>query len=217
MRYEEIDALIPPPATTVRSEGIHLSKVLRQIAVANKSLAAIYVEDFSLIEVSGESEGWWDTLDELSKLRMAIGMAWEEWYMPKLPNVVHQPGELCLEGVFMTPDGESLDYFYTIKYRIPVPGDIIEYALHECKTTSKSTKRIEENGLEGQYLWISQCKAYCKAMGTRVCYLHVLFLCGDYKFPIRPQLRVWRIEFTQLEMDVSWETLSSYIRMHPED
>lgn len=207
MRYQEIPAVVPAPPSGNRTPGIHLSRVLKKMAVANRALNASYADDLSLVEVSGQGDGWWDSLEDDTKIRLAIGMAWEDWYLPKLPTVVHQPGELQLDGVYMTPDGESLDYLYSPMLR----DDIVEYAVHECKTTAKSIKRIEENGLEGQFLWLAQMKGYCRAMRTTIAYLHVLFLYGNYKFPLRPQLRVWRIEFTDRELEVSWDTVTAYI------
>jgi hypothetical protein len=61
-----------------------------------------------------------------------------------------------------------------------------------------------------QWMYLTQLKCYCKAAKTRFGKLHVLFLCGDYTFPIRPVARAWMIEFTQKELDSNWELMVDY-------
>lgn len=194
--------LVPPPGEP-RSAGIHLSKVIRAIALESKILDAKWGKDMSLDEVSGEGDGWWDALDRASQVRMAIGLAWEEWYAKQLGEVAYHPGEMQLDGIFMTHDGESIDFVYG-------PKGAIELAVHEIKSTSKSTKTV--GNLQSQWMWLAQCKGYAKALGARVVYLHVLFLCGNYKYPITPELHCWRIEFSQAEIDENWELMTDYVR-----
>jgi hypothetical protein len=119
--------------------------------------------------------------------------------MPHLGTVAYHPNEMEVQGIYMTHDGESVDVVWG--------GDL---ALHEVKTTYKSTKTVGD--LLGQWMWIAQMKGYCKGLHTRVAYLHVLFLCGDYKYPITPQLKCWRVEFTQDEIDDNWEMMIDYVR-----
>lgn len=204
MIVEQIPTAIGmPPEDAPRSPGIHLSKIIRNIAVENKALDAKWVEDFSLVEVD-DGGVWWNSLDPASQLRMSIGMAWEAWYLQTLSHVAPKPGELCIDGIYGTPDGESLDMVATAHGTKPV------LCLHEIKTTSKSTNTVAN--LETQWLWLAQTKGYCKGMGTLVAYLHVLFLCGDYSYPITPQLKVFKITFTQMEIDDHWEMILSYVR-----
>jgi hypothetical protein len=59
-------------------------------------------------------------------------------------------------------------------------------------------------------MWMTQILAYCKGVGTRFGVLHVLYLCGDYSFPIKPTREVWEIEFTQQEVDQTWDLLRDY-------
>ena len=215
-----ITTLIPtelwlPEDKSVRSRGIHQSKIVRAIAAETGILDAKWVEDLSLVDRS--SAGWWSNLDEASRLRIAIGIAWEEWYIPLLPNVVKHPGEMCIEGVYMTHDGESLDTLV----RLADGRHEYELALHEVKTTYKSIKTVapkliddtsDTPDLSSQWMWLAQTKAYCKGLGALVAYLHVLFICGDYKFPISPQLKLWRIDYTQDEIQENWELMMDYVR-----
>lgn len=201
--------LQPPFDGGGRSEGIHVSRIIRSIASRNGILDARQAEDLSLVEVgNGATGAWWAGLTDGDRLRISIGVAWEHWYVPHLGHVTHQPGEMQLDGVYMTHDGESLDVIHTER------GDKSVLALHEIKATYKSTKTV--GNLEGQWMWLAQTKSYCKALNTRLAYLHVLFLCGDYKYPITPQLRVWRIEYTQLEIDDNWSLMMSMVRHHQE-
>lgn len=201
MQVQLIPTTIAPPVGPPRSEGVHLSRILRSIAVENKVLKPEWVEDLSLVEAG--DQGWWEGLDEPSKIRMSIGLAWEQWYVPQLGNVVHQPGEMQMDGIFMTHDGESLDAILT------PAGPGLGLFLHEVKATYKSTKTVAN--LETQWLWLAQTKGYCKGLGILTAYLHVLFLCGDYLYPITPQLKVWQITYTQAEIDDNWELCVGYM------
>lgn len=204
MLVELVASPLLMPLGPPRSEGVHLSKIIRNMAVENGVLKPEWVEDFSLIEAKTDQEEWWDNLDEPSRLRMSIGLAWEQWYLPQLGNVVHQPGEMCLQGIYMTHDGESLDMILTPK------GQRLKLFLHEVKATYKSTKTVGDD-LATQWLWLAQTKGYCKGLNILVAYLHVLFLCGDYKYPIKPQKKVFKITYTQLEIDDNWEMILSYL------
>lgn len=168
----------------------------------------ITAEDLSLTEV--KDNGFWDRLDPLSRIRMSIGLAWEQWYIPQLDGVLDHPGEMCVDGIFMTHDGESLDMVLHQGRYIYIP------AVHEVKATYKSINTIwhPQHGLEtaGAWMWITQLKAYCKGLDTNIGYIHGLFLCGDYARPIQPQLRVWRIAFTQAEIDTRWDEIVAEVK-----
>lgn len=186
-----------PPSKTPRSAGVHVSSIIRCIALEMKILKAELAEDLSLTDVR-------EITDPVAVLRICIGLAWEEWYLPQLDGVIDHPGEMQLEGIFMTHDGESVDTILTEK------GPRYTSAVHEIKATYKSLRTVAD--LESQWMWLTQVRAYCKALNTRVAYLHVLFLCGDYQFPITPQLRCWRIEFTQEEIDENWALITDYLK-----
>jgi hypothetical protein len=195
-----------PPALG-RSPGIHVSSLIRAIALETGILDAKWAEDLSLVDVR-------EITDPTSILRISIGLAWEEWYLKQLPGVVKHPGEMRVEGIYMTHDGESLEVIVTFR------GRRYALALHEVKATYKSIKTVaprlitddpqDPEDLETQWMWISQCQAYCQALDTLIAYLHVLFLCGDYTFPITPQLLCWRIEFTPEEVESKWSLIRDY-------
>lgn len=204
MLVELVPTLIVPPAGPPRSPGVHVSRIIRKIAVENGVLDPKWVDDLSLLEVG--NSGWWESLDESTQLRMSIGLAWEEWYLNQLEGVVFHPGEMQVDGIYMTHDGESLDYLVTNGKKQ------MGLVLHEVKATYKSTKTV--GNLLTQWMWLAQTKSYCKGLSTRVAYLHVLFLCGDYSYPMSPKKKIWKITYTQAEIDDNWELMMDYYRHH---
>lgn len=202
MRIDTELVTLRDPGGPPRSEGLHLSSVIRLIAVENGALDRKWVDHTELVDIA--TPGWWESLDSDAQVRMAIGMAWEDWYVrTQLPEVTHQPGELFLEGVYMTPDGESLETILTHQ------SEALGLVLHEVKTTSKSLNNFD---IWSQYLWLTQVKSYCKAMGTLSAVMHVLFLYGDYSRPFSQVCRRYRLTFTQLELDDNWDVVQSFIR-----
>lgn len=195
-------SLGPPPSRAPRSPGLHQSHIIQAIAREVGILPKEdWLEELDLIDLS--SERWWEGLDAVARLRISLGLAWEEWYIPQIPEVVDHPGEMVVDGIYMTHDGESLDVVFT-------PSRTLTLALHEVKLTYKSTRTV--GNLLNQWMWIAQMMGYCRALGTRIAHLHVLFVCGDYTWPMRPKLIRWDIEFTQAELDEGWELLMDYRR-----
>lgn len=188
-----------PPPDTPRSVGIHASGIIRCIATEAGILSPQYAEELSLVDVRVIT-------DPVAILRISIGLAWEKHYIPLLLDVVDHPGEMCLDGIYMTHDGESVSSVMIT----PVRSHTV-LMCHEIKATYKSTRTVGDDLLTpSNWLWLTQIKAYCKGLGTRYACLHVLFLCGDYTYPIKPIREVWEIEFTQEEIDDTWSLLRDY-------
>lgn len=202
-------ALPVPDSGIPRTKGIHVSSVIRAIAAESGILKPEYVDSLELVDVSRVD--WWPGLSIRAQLLIALGMAWDQWYLNNLEHVVPAPGEMQLDGIYMTPDGESLDVIRVERVTKHV------LCIHETKLTSKSTRTV--GNLTSQWMWLTQMKAYCKAAGTCIAYLHVLFLYGDYRRPYQPQIgplrgkpMCWRIEFTQAELDENWDLITGYVR-----
>lgn len=201
MIVREVPApLFIPPPKVPRGVGIHVSSLIRCIAAEAGILKAQWVEDLSLVDVR-------DITDPSSILRICIGLAWEQFYIPEIlgpsMGVVDHPGQMLVDAIYMTHDGESVDTLIAERRNHYI------LRLHEVKGTYKSTKTV--GNMFNQWMWLCQCKAYCKGLGTRFALMHVLFLCGDYSFPITPQLKCWEIEFDQWEIDQNWEMLVAYM------
>lgn len=189
-----------PDSPMLRSKGVHVSGIIRCIATEMGILKQEWVEELSLVDVR-------QIIDPVALLRISIGLAWEDYYIRRVlcnEGVIDHPGEAKVEGVYMTADGESLDVIITPED----PEGTSQIIIHEVKATYKSTRTVGE--LEDQWMWVTQVKAYCKGAGTRFAKVHVLFLCGDYKMPLQPQLKCWLVEFTQEEIDEGWELLKEY-------
>lgn len=187
-----------PPSLSPRSEGIHVSSIIRCIATETGILKPEWAEELSLSDTRSIT-------DPVAVLRISIGLAWEEFYISRIlekEGIVDHPGEMECDGIYLTHDAESLSVIITDKKKIHA------VVIHEIKATYKSVKTVRD--LRDQWMWMAQVKAYCKAAGTRFAQMHVLFLCGDYTYPIKPMLCRWSIEFTQAELDSNWELLTDY-------
>lgn len=200
MISQEIPVSIGLPAGAPRSIGVHVSAIIRCIATEAGILKAEWAEELSLVDVR-------EITDPVALLRINIGLAWESHYIPMLEGVLDHPGEMQVDGIYMTHDGESVDLLLTEK-AFDYKKLEVRRVVHEVKATYKSTKTVGD--LSSQFMWLAQMKGYCKGLNTRFARMHVLFLCGNYKFPISPQLKVWDVEFTQEEIESNWELLRDY-------
>lgn len=210
MLIAPVPIVLPAPKPDKpRTPGVHLSSIIKSIAKENGILTREDLEDLSLVEVQTSSDAWWRGLDDDVRLRISIGLAWEEWYLAHLGTIVFHPGEMQVDGIYMTHDGESVDAVSALSS----PSDLTTptLCLHEVKATYKSVNTVGD--LSTQWMWVAQCKGYCRGLNTRVAFLHVLFLCGDYTYPIRPMLKCWQIEFTDEEILENWDVMAGYARL----
>lgn len=191
--------LILPPSRGLRTPGLHQSSILRSVGLDCGLLRRDEEEDLGLTDFHRVT-------DPVAVARMCLGLAWEEWYIPtQLPDVVDHPGEYHYDGVYLSPDGESLSVIITPKY---------DLVIHEVKCTYKSTNTVGNlrtpKELSKNWMWLAQIKCYCKARGTRHAVLHVMFIAGDYKRPIIPIPKRFRFVFTQEELDENWTFVKEY-------
>ncbi len=183
-----------PPPKQARSEGVHGSNIIRSIALKVGFLDKKWATGLNLTDAH-------EITDPKAILRMRIGLAWEEHILPSLPDVVDHPGEMELQGIYMTHDGESVDRVFT-------GSRGYEVIVHEVKVTYKSSRKAAD--LKSQWMWLTQMKAYCKGLNTRYARIYILFICGDYTYPIEPEYRVFEIEFTEEEINQNWSMIADY-------
>lgn len=187
---------------------MHLSSIIRGIA-SEPSVGILKLEldeDMSLLSNFSE------ITDRVALIRISIGLAWESYYIPTLPDVLDHPSEMHCDGVYMNHDGESVTAFMC-----PTSNqNSLIIIVHEIKATYKSTKTVgvtEEEFLKNRkknWMWLSQLMSYCRAKGTRHGWLHVLFLNSNYKFPMVPEILIYKFEFTQEELDENWALMTDY-------
>lgn len=174
-----------------RAPGIHLSGVIRHVAISQKILKGID-------PVTGKWVGDEDAelCEEDMPLRMALGMAWEEYAAPLYPEMNWQPGELSLDGVSGNPDGISISQPGVE----PVPDwtPIIE----EFKCTWKSCR----HGILAQKLWMWQGMGYAHMYGCLHVRFNILWVNGDYARGGvgGPIYKRYLVEFTPLDLKNLW-------------
>jgi len=104
------------------------------------------------------------------------------------PDVI-RPGEMCIDGIWMTPDGFNL----------------VDDCLEEYKYTSKSANTAITDKKFRR--WTSyQIPGYLKGLNLTTCRLRVYFSRGDYTNGI-PQWREYLLTYTQQEIDDTWENI----------
>lgn len=206
MRVTEIPFEIFLPSSKMpRSPGVHVSGIIRCMATESGILKNEWAEELSLLDIQ-------TITDPVAVLRISIGLAWEQYYIPSIlgpaMGVIDHPGEMYVDGIYMTQDGESIDV-------LVIDKEVYKPIIHEVKATYKSIRTVGD--LSSQWMWMAQCKAYCKGSGTNICMMHILFLCGDYKYPIKPVLKIFKIEFTDEEIEENWDILTTYMRSKLEE
>lgn len=164
-----------------RSSGVHLSGVLRYIAVKLK-----------ILEPGGRIE------DELPLLP-ALGFAWEEFAVSLYPEIDHQPGEVCLDDIYMNCDG------------LGVRDD--QMIVEEFKYTRKKKPGSGTDILTDKknWLWLKQLQGYCCGYGATTARLHICYANGDCSWGDAGQPTYMRyvIEFEPDELASMWRMVQA--------
>lgn len=193
------------PGASPRTSGIHLSGILRKMALEYGKLPAEYANSNAgtlIRETPIEQAG------SISALcRMAFGMAWEQWIVQHAthywPGFMHQPGEFIRDDIRGTPDGLSEE-----------PDG--SPAIHEFKFTWKSMGKNKP--IDGEWLWLAQIAGYAALVSEALCcpcikaYLHVAYAMGDYtRGPESgPKYKVYAIDMNQEEVEMAWSEYVKY-------
>jgi hypothetical protein len=165
-----------------RSSGVHISGIIRQIAVKHGILESV---DQSADNIP-------------TRMRWNVGFAWEYYCASHIPNLIHQPGQVTLDGIAMSPDGIT-------------PTDTA-LDLHEFKATwTSSAKPIQE-----RYMWLWQCMGYLAGLSAHYncqctrAFIHPLYLNGDYRANRHPIYEPVLLEFEWAEIMKNWELMLAY-------
>src|SRR5580692_8137272 len=167
-----------PRPKRIRSNGIHLSGIIKYVLETSGLLSAD------------------DVTDEMP-LRMCVGMAWEDWAVSLWPEMTWQPGESVLDGVVGSPDGWSAT---------GNPSPTVEGAgvLEEFKATWKSA--FTRPDITKEKIWMWQLAGYCKMLEIHDARLHVLWINGTYR-PPAPVYATYVLKFNQAELDRFWSNV----------
>jgi len=182
----------PPSGNHRRSPGVHLSGVIRYIAIRSGILRSV--------DSTGRWAGDGDIEDDEMPMRMAVGFAWEQWAAGLYPFMHYQPGEMSCDEIYGTPDGLSEN---------PSRGNGYEILLEEFKATWKSA---HTHPITGQWMWMRQVMGYLKMLreggypDAHLARMHVLWVNGGYRPPAPRYIR-YLIDFTAHEIDTCWGLL----------
>ena len=123
---------------------------------------------------------------------MYIGFIWEELLSLAFREYLgKRPDELELDGIAGSPDGIDFE----------------NWILEEYKCTWRSAKTPPWE----IWKYMTQVKAYCKMLDTRVVKMRILYLNGYYDGK-GPVYKCYLISFTQLEIEENWIMLVNYAR-----
>lgn len=210
MRVREEEFQLRLPRDGSRSKGLHLSDILRDLALTSGVLASKY--DTPITEEGSEV--------------IQIGLAWED-YLSRYQHqqVEYHPGELHYEGISMSPDGISVE---SVEDLTEVVVDEA-WILWEYKCTRKSSRDFKDMlrlRSKKVLMWLWQIQAYRHAMNKTavprgsacgVARLGVMFLNGNYSKDFddqesKPTYKLFRLEFTDEELESNWAMIMSHAR-----
>ena len=206
MKVREEDIQIKLPRDPTRSSGLHLSTIIRDLALK-----------------TGVLDSKWDfPIEEGDTTLAAVGMAWEDWLAKHTPELEFHPGELHLDGIAMSPDGIIA---------VELEDGRVEWVLVEIKSTLKSSRDFRELLKLGakkvlQYLW--QVKSYRYALNklfaehkSNLAQIWILFLRSDYNrnWDESPpmQFKIFHLEFSDEELEVNWGMITSHAEIEVEE
>ena len=182
MRITERPDEFPLHPPVERHEGCHLGQVINDL---NNIIypKQVYPEwDSMSAEEQRQTLLLWET-----------GFLWEDAMSRAFAErLAIRPPEQCVDGTWCSPDGV----------------DLVEGVVHEYKATWGSMAK----GIENRWRWLMQVKGYCYAYGLTKARFHVLWICGDYSRPIKPQYRAYDVEFGSTEVAESWRTVVNHAK-----
>lgn len=184
--------LTAPP----RTKGLHLSGIIRPAAVKygllkpkgysqQKSYEREQEVLRSLSSFGGGGTG--DLLEEDLPIIMALGCAWEDYLSRQYPEMMYHPGEWCVDGIAMSPDGWT-----------PYGSGLY---VDEIKLTYKSMS----TPFDQMHMYHMQGKSYCRALETNYIRYHVLYVNGNYSDTRGPHYVIFDTTYTNQELDDNWD------------
>lgn len=189
LSWLDADKLHPHPYPThKRSAGVHLTDILRYIAIQTNQLTDA------------------DRDDEMP-LRVFLGMAWEQMAARLYPEMIWQPMELERDGIAGSMDGLSL----------LEPSGELEQVVEEFKYTAKSMrvpggKADQHKDIRTEVLWMWQVMGYLAMLPGEptLARLHVCWSRGAYVYPLRESYIRYLIRFERAEIENTWRMVLNH-------
>ena len=110
-------------------------------------------------------------------------------------KVIYQIGEVELDGIICSPDGVSY-------------GNSDNLIVEENKCTAKSSKRSPDENID----WMMQAKGYCKVLESTSCIFRI-FHHTEIMWNPDGCYNVFKLDFTQTEIDENWLTIVNHAKM----
>ena len=166
-----------------RSLGVHVSDVIRRLCVQSGMFNPGGRDDVNLT-------------NQWAQLGCSLEDALVNRYDKHFPGRYVRPGEVCLDGIYGTPDLQ----------------DTFDGGVDEVKLAWMGSG-TDPSG-DKMWRYRAQVKAYCKMLKTLIGRLHITHVNGrgDYKGGPGPHFRLWEQRFSQSELDANWEM----IKLHAE-
>lgn len=170
-----------------RTSGVHLSGVNRYVLQTSGMLA--------------KDKETKDVEDNEFPLRMAFGVAMEEYLVGFYPDLIWQPGEYERDGVICTPDGLSE---LNVDPNLNGPEVV---CIEEIKgATWKSSFKRRGEAILSERIWMWQLAGECAILHREYCRLHVVYVMGDYR-QSGPQYFTYLIHFPVEEVERHWKNV----------
>ena len=137
----------------------------------------------------------------LDPVRARIGYLWEDALARTLPAWTHDfettDDPFLLDGIAGYPDA---------LYRWGTQDDA---CIVECKATYTSSKRALD---DAHFIYYHMQGAGLAHMSgrTRACIFYVLFLAGDYTYPLAPKVKATRMIWSERELEDNWRAITNH-------
>lgn len=178
-----------------RSNGYHLSAINARLGIAAKKLTDSEAYGFPFERIT----------DTHLPLMLALGQNAEEFRASFFQDdeLEWQPGELCRDGIYGTPDGLIFAGSHNPGITCPNAVKFIDVPrLWECKRTSKKLCDVREH-----WLYMKQILGYAAMGMPRIGQLDILYVDGNYMRPYQPCAVSSLIEFTEAEVNDWWKVV----------
>jgi hypothetical protein len=184
-----------PMIVNKRSKGLHVTDILRKIAIKNKILIERDIEE------------------EFAPIRVLLGMGFEYICVKLYKDIIWQPGELTKDGIIGSPDGYS-------RINSAIIGAVKnEFVLDEFKFTAKSLR--EKGGdkdsirdITKDWLWRNQVLCYLAMHPDKPSLVrwHICYARGNYDWADILMERYVRylVRFSEAEILGAWNMIKKY-------